>query len=161
VSEETNTRQRAPKLIGARELMLIEELAVADHSHAELAERLGVAEKTVDNFASRNRDRIAAAARDQTDKLAGLWIARKELRIAEYQSMYERDRKMIEDMEETAEAFAESADLPGLGPDVDKVVKLHGDMRSILSTVADETGQLSPRMPERPQRGHIHIIRGV
>jgi hypothetical protein len=149
-------RQRAPKLTGARELLLIEELATGDLAHAELAERFECAEHTITNFASRNSDRIAAAAQAQVAKLpAEVWIGRKEMRLAQYQAEVLRNLRLIEEMEETAAATAESLGLPGLGPDPDKIARLQTNIFRALAAAREESGD--------GDRGRslVHIIKGV
>lgn len=155
MSEETITRPRAIKFTGARELMLIEELAVGDKTHAELAEMFECEEKTITNASSRLRDRIAAAAEKQTAQLTGIWVARKEMRLAQLQGEIERNLRLIEDMETTAREFAESANLPGLGPDPDKLTKLQGIVLKAIAQAREESGGSSS------QGTHVHIIRGV
>lgn len=153
----TATRKRAVHLSGARGLMLIQALAVGDRKHADLAQEFDVEEKTVSNFADRNRLAIRMAAQDQANKIAGLWIARKELRIATYQAEADRNLQLIEDMQEAVAAFSESAEIP-MTPDVDKLARLQSNIFRAMSAVAEENGDLPSRAPEPPRQAQVRLV---
>jgi hypothetical protein len=158
---DTAIRQRSVKITGARALMLIQALAVGDRKYADLADDFAVEEKTITNFADRNRMAIREAARDQASKVAGLWIVRKELRIATYQAEAERNLELIEDMQEAVRAFSESAEIP-MSPDTDKLARLQSNIFRAMQAVAEECGDLPSRQAEPPkQSGVRYIIEGL
>lgn len=65
---------------------LCRELAVAEKTQAQLSEEYGVSQSAVSQFKTRHRDRIDAIRGKLDDEFAGLWIANKANRIAEYQA---------------------------------------------------------------------------
>jgi hypothetical protein len=74
---------------GRERLALVHALAANDQSADQLAEQFGRTEPTVHQFAMRNRAEIAEARRQMAGEFSGLWIARKEARLAEYQQKYD------------------------------------------------------------------------
>ena len=152
MTEQTETRTRAPRspnITGARELRLIEELAVGDRSYAELAEAYELSNtSTIANFANRNRQRIAEAARGQADHLRHLWVTRKEMRIVTYQAEIERNIRLIEGIEEAVADISNSVGLP-ISPDTDKIARLQANMFRAQQAVAEETGEAHPTQSYR------------
>lgn len=156
---EAAVRQRAPNLVGVRELMLIEELATADRTHADLAEEFGVSTSAIDNFVARNKGRIAAAAQAQTDQLVGLWITRKQMRLAIYRAAIDTDMQIIADMPEAYDALSDSVRVP-MGPDPAKVAQLQGVILRALEAVARETGQFGDQQQQGPSKLR-HVVEGL
>ena len=115
--------------------MLIQDLAVGDMSHADLAAKYEVEPKTVTNFAYRNKHRVAVIAQNQVDELAGLWIARKQYRVATYQAEVDRNLELINDMVESLSHFP-------IPPETDKITRLQAVILKALKDVAVEAGQV-------------------
>lgn len=69
---------------------LVKDLALGEKTHRQLAERYGVVRETVQRFARDNRLEIEHAREMLGDAYAGLWIAQKENRVAEYQVAAEK-----------------------------------------------------------------------
>jgi hypothetical protein len=154
------TATRGRRLYGARELMLIQDLAVGDHTYSELAERYDVAEQSINNFANRNRQRIADAARGQVEALANLWITRKEMRIATYQAEADRNLLLIDNIEAAVADISESVGVP-VSPDTDKITRLQTNVFRALASAAEETGQLPTRSPAENRPRLRHVIEGL
>ena len=111
--------QERRKLRGWIAYDLVQELAFGDQSHTALGERYGVTRQAIQAFAKRNAERIAEVVANKDDAYAGLWIAKKERRIAEY----------LRDVEEVNDLDTPDAQL--------KRVK-----HNALRAVAEELGQL-------------------
>ena len=146
--------RRSAQLTGARELMLIQDLAVGDMSHADLAEKYEVAEHTVTNFAWRKKHRIAEVAQNQVDELVGLWIARKELRVATYQVEVERNLELINDMVESLSHFP-------IPPETDKITRLQAVILKALKDVAVEAGQVRAAGDQDDRPVVRHVVEGL
>lgn len=99
---------------------LVRDLAIAEKSQAELAEIYGVSQTSMSAFKKRNAMAIEEVRNNLADEYAGLWVAEKMKRIAEYQ--------------EAAEKMAK-----GVSPRNQEVLV------SILKAVAEELGQLPAR----------------
>jgi predicted XRE-type DNA-binding protein len=78
---------------GHRRDQLIRLLATKEYTQVQLGEMFGVCQPTISKFKSNNLDAINAVATKLDDEFAGLWIATKRARIAEYQ-------QLVEDLEE-------------------------------------------------------------
>jgi hypothetical protein len=159
----TNGQQpatRGRRLYGARELMLIQDLAAGDQTYGELAERYEVAEQSINNFAHRNRHRITAAAHSQVEAMAGLWIIRKELRVATYQAEADRNLLLIDNIEAAVADISESVGTP-ISPDTDKITRLQANIFRALAAVAEESGQLPTRTPADDRPRLRHVVEGL
>lgn len=66
-----------------RELM--RELAIRTKTHVELGEQFGMSRTGIGNFAKRHEFEIDEMRNDLENQFAGLWIAKKENRLADYQ----------------------------------------------------------------------------
>lgn len=111
---------------------LCRDLAEGVKTRAALAREHGVTRQAITKFAQRHRDRIAEIKAHLDDEFAGLWVARKSSRL----SAYQRDLELIEGI-----------------PHHEWVKARTG----ILKAVAEETGQLPPRM-QIAVAPVIHII---
>lgn len=69
---------------------LIRELAEEKVTQVELAERYGVTPVSIGNFKKRHWTEITDVRDDLDNQFAGLWIAKKEARLAEYQDDVDR-----------------------------------------------------------------------
>ena len=134
--------------------MLIQDLAVGDMSHADLAEKYEVATQTITNFASRKKHRIAEVAQNQVDELVGLWVARKELRVATYQAEIERNLELINDMVDSLMHFP-------IPPETDKITRLQAVILKALKDVAVEAGQVRAAGDQDDRPVVRHIIEGL
>lgn len=85
---------------GHLRLRLIRELAMGVATQAELATRFGVDQNTVRTFRERNEEDIQDVRKALMDEVvsetAGLWIADKSARVAEYQDDVERINELLE-----------------------------------------------------------------
>lgn len=99
---------------------LVRDLAIAEKSQAELAEIYGVSQTSMSAFKKRNQMAIEEVRNNMADEYAGVWVAQKMGRIAEYQ--------------EAAEKMAK-----GTSPRNAEVLV------TILKAVAEELGQLPAR----------------
>lgn len=83
-------------LAGRHRLALIREIATSDMSFAEIAARHEAGEQDILAFASRFADEIAEVKRATTGamslEVAGLWVTKRENRLAEIQ----RDLELVE-----------------------------------------------------------------
>lgn len=69
---------------------LIKDLALGEKTHRQLGEQYGVSREAVMRFARVNRMEIEHARGLLGEAYAGLWIANKESRVAEYQVAAEK-----------------------------------------------------------------------
>jgi predicted transcriptional regulator len=99
---------------------LVRDLATEEHTQSQLADQYGVTASAISNFKSRHRSEIEDVRRTLEDEFAGLWIARKELRLATLQ-------QDVEDLGDSLE--------------VDVVKVRHAALRQ----AADELGQIPSR----------------
>lgn len=74
---------------GHRKLDLIRLLAVGEWTQEELAERFGVTQPAISLFKKRYAVEITQVKENLEDQFAGLWIARKEARVAELEDVAE------------------------------------------------------------------------
>jgi hypothetical protein len=124
----------ATKLRGHRKLDVIRDLAMAAASMTELGEKYGVTIAAISHF---NQDFAAeieavrnALLSDAGEEAAGLWIADKVKRIAEYQ----------QDVDDINEILADRLD--------DRLVKVK---HQALRAVAEELGALPNKAPASQQ----------
>jgi hypothetical protein len=92
---------------GRARLALIRDLALAEWSPRELADQLGLPQEDIAYFANEHADDIAevrqALAGQLAIETAGLWIAKKQLRIAELQAEVERIDETLKELREDRE----------------------------------------------------------
>lgn len=67
-------------------LQLIRELALGEKTSLELGEKYGMTAGSIRGFATRNKAEIEHVKANIDDEYAGLWIADKRNRIAEYEA---------------------------------------------------------------------------
>lgn len=129
---------REKPISGYKKLQLMRLLAEGEHTQAELAERFETAVGTITQFKHRHKAEIQEIQQNLADEFAGLWIAKKENRISEYQAQAER--------------FRESED-----------PKLVARTQTALRSVAEELGALPTRQTvnlEGSAKVH-HVVNGV
>jgi predicted transcriptional regulator len=103
---------------------IIRLLAVNELTQKAIAERYGVQQSAVSSFSRRYADRIAEVRAELDNALAGLWIAKKENRVAHYMDM------------------AEESDDVNLDADWNERRRVKA---AALRAVADELGQIPNR----------------
>lgn len=90
---------------GRKRLALIRDLAMGEWTHRELAAQIGVKVSEVATFAAMNAEEItevrAALAGQLAIETAGLWIAKRHNRVAEYQAAVEELQDDIERVRRT------------------------------------------------------------
>ena len=117
---------------------LCRELAEGEQTKAALGRKYGVTGQAIGAFGQRHRAEIDAIKAQLDDQFAGLWIARKENRLAQYQADYEASEQ-----HDKSEHF--------------EWIRVR---TQIMHQVAEELGQLPPRatltiMPV------VHVLEGV
>jgi hypothetical protein len=133
---------------GRVKLALIRDLAAGDETQTMLAAKYGVDQGSISKFASRHAIEIQGVIGKLDDRFAGLWIADKANRIAEYQ-------QMIADID----AIVEASTVDGRVNIVDADV-----LRTKLATlrqVAEELGQLPARVTVKHEGAVKMIVEGV
>jgi predicted transcriptional regulator len=141
-------KERKPfqALRGQRKDQLIRLLATKEHPQTVLAEMFGITQSGVSYFARRHREAIDAVAAKLDDEFAGLWIATKRARIAEYQQLVEDIEKLLDDSETRANVnYAEVAR-----------TKL-----AALKQASEELGQLPGRVTVQHSGGLDIRVNGV
>lgn len=122
---------------GHVKIKLIRELAAGEHSQAELARRHDVTPQSMSEFTQRHAERIAEVAEKllaQADaEFAGLWVAEKRNRIAEYQQQIDDVADLMADPALAAKAGVQAAEMFRVA-------------QSALKAVAEELGQLPGRV---------------
>lgn len=115
---------------------LCRELAVAEKPQVQLSEEYGVSQSAISQFKARHKDRIEAIRNKLDDEFAGLWIAEKANRIAEYQA----DVEFI--------GATTKADLLRV-------------KATILKAVSEELGQLPARVNVTVTNPVTYVVKGV
>lgn len=150
-TEQSAKRIRYPLERGWTKWRLIRDLASMDRTKAQLSRAYGVTTSAITQFSQRHAVEIDEVKAAIEDEMAGLWIAQKRARLAEYQ----------QDLEDLAELMAldmdpdtaprEAADPDD--PDSTIVVKVGTDVPAIsrarsriLKQVAEEMGHLPARV---------------
>jgi hypothetical protein len=80
---------RFPLERGWTKRRLIHDLARMEKTNTQLAQHYGVAQSAISQFKKRHAAEIEEVKADMENEFAGLWIARKVNRIAEYQDTVE------------------------------------------------------------------------
>lgn len=88
--DETSKR----RLRGHVKLQVMNWLAAGNRTHQSIADEVGVSRPVITRFAARNGAWIRRIQEDAANDLAGLWIADKALRIAEFQQQVEDVRDL-------------------------------------------------------------------
>jgi hypothetical protein len=117
---------------------LCRELALGEISKAALGRKYGVTGQAIGQFAKRHAREIDQIRAQLDDEFAGLWIASKEARMAQYQEDYEASQE-----HEKSTHF--------------EWVRVR---TQILHQVAEELGQMPPRA-EVTVMPVIHVLEGV
>jgi hypothetical protein len=130
--------RRHQPMSGRNKLFVIRALATGDPKPAALARMFGVGRNAITNFQKRNARAIDEVRRAIDDEFAGLWVARKEARLAELEWMIDILGEAIEEM-----------------PDVDMIRVRAG----LLKNVSEELGQLPPRTQVVSARV-THVVEG-
>jgi len=126
---------------GHRKLNLQRDLAAGTYTQSELAIKYDVTTTAISQFGTRYKDEIDAIAKAMDDEFAGLWIADKKQRIAEYESDVENINEHIHD---TAGE-----------PNPNLILRKHNALRS----AAEELGQLTAKVEST---GKLHyVVEGV
>lgn len=136
---------------GYERLGLIADLAMGELSHRELAQRESVTIQEISEFAEAHMKEIAevraALAGQLAIETAGLWISKKQNRIAEYQDRAEVIRRTLHQWEAEGEPWSRS----------------HRDMLKayldLMRQTADELGAYPQRQAAPARTGQtVHYI---
>ena len=123
---------------------LARDLALTKTSQSELAEKYGVSQPAISQFKERRAEEIAAIAANADDQYAGMWIADKQARLAEYERLHE-----------IALTPTPKIDIKGkIVKDIDPItheevviVEMDGGLAAkVLKQAAEEMGQLPTRL---------------
>lgn len=123
-------------------LQLIRELAAGEVPRGKLAKRYGVAPSSVTEFAHRHAARIAEVQSKLDDEYAGLWIAAKANRLAEYQQQVDYVADLLAD-DDRMDAEEDRGRRAGVNVSTAELMRT---AQSALKAVAEELGQLPNRM---------------
>lgn len=126
--EDEEEQPRRIKLKGFVAAKLIRELAIDEKPQTQLAEEYGVRQSTISMFKTRHAQRITEVRDDLANEFAGLWIAMKANRLAEYQADVEAINAKAQASKTT---MADS--------------EMIRTKASLLKSVAEELGQLPGR----------------
>jgi predicted transcriptional regulator len=110
-------------------LDLCRELASKEQTRTALAEKYGVSQPAISQFAKRHAQRIEEIRANLDDEFAGLWIAKKRNRITAYQA----DVELIDTKAQKDGATMADADMIRV-------------KTTIMKAVAEELGQLPARV---------------
>jgi hypothetical protein len=155
---------------GRERLALVHALAANDQTQDQLAERFGRHEQAIAQFSVRNRAEIAEARRAMAGEFSGLWIARKEARLAEYQQKYDDIDVTLSEHDETVRALLAGCEDKGERRRLFSSLLSHADVNRyvltqlrILASTAEEMGHLPSRTPgEGPAQVQLrHEVVGV
>jgi hypothetical protein len=124
---------------GHRKLAMVRECAEAKLSWVDIAGKYNISVQRLYRFREENAEAIAEIKSNVDDAMAGLWIAQKHNRVAEYQSHSELVDELI----------AAGAEQPQV------LLKV---AQSALRGVAEELGQLSPRDNSERTQVDVRIV---
>jgi hypothetical protein len=136
---------------GHERLRLIADLAMNELSHREIASRIGVTTEDVYDFAEDHVMEISEVRSALAGKLAiesaGLWISKKQNRLAEYQAEAEEIRDFLSQLRQSNIRWSRS----------------HRDMLrtylEILRHTADELGAYPQRQSAPARQGQtVHYV---
>lgn len=133
---------------GRHKLTLIRDLAAGEETQTQLAGKYGVTQGAISQFASRHAVEIERVVGKLDDEFAGLWIANKAARIAEYQ-------QMVADIDEIVAESTVDGRINIVDADV---------LRTKLATlrqVAEELGQLPARVTVKHEGAVKLIVEGA
>lgn len=141
----------APAIRGRVKLALIRDLAMGEHAYATLAQRYGLTHDQVQDFSHTYADEIGEVSQALSGHLqletAGLWVAKKNERLAEYQQEIEDITQAINDLRDAGIPWS----------------RAHRDMirtrLDIYRQAADELGAY-PQRQQAPQRqgAQVHYV---
>lgn len=104
------------------------QLAEGKLTHQEIAEELELDRSTISFFAKKHRAEIEEIRADIENEFAGLWVAKKAARIAEYTEVIEKIDVLLE-----------------MDPSANDRSALLGRKQQALKSIAEELGQLTAR----------------
>lgn len=119
------------KIMPHQKLQLLHELADGKMTQPQLAEKYGVTPQRIYGISQQNKEQIEAIKADYENAFAGLWIAKKENRIATYQEQVEK----LQDSEDP---------------------KLVARTQTALRSVAEEMGHLPTRAAIQSDNVTVH-----
>lgn len=137
-------RTRYPLERGNVRWKLIHELARGEKPQTVLAEEYGVVQSAISQFRDRHLTEINEVRADIENEFAGLWIADKKRRVAEYQAEIE----LIEEVRGGTVRNMRDVELSKL-------------KAAVLRAVADELGQIPARMNVSVNHKVTYVIEGV
>jgi hypothetical protein len=139
---------------GRERLALVHALAANDRTQDQLAEQFDRHEQAIAQFSVRNRAEIDEARRQMAGEFSGLWIARKEARLAEYQQKYDDIDATLSDHDDAVRALLEGAEDKAERRRLFSSLLSHADVNRytltqlrILASTAEEMGHLPSRTP--------------
>lgn len=109
-------------------------------TQVELAEKYGVSQPSISDFKSRRAEEIKAIAANADDEYAGMWIAQKQARLAEYERLHEIALTPTPKVDNKGNQVRH----PTTGEPVFEVAL--GEARQVLKQGAEEMGQLPTRL---------------
>lgn len=124
-------------------LRLIHDIVDNELNQSQLAEKYGVTESAIRAFKARNADAIREVEEDLENEFAGLWIANKAMRLAEYKA--------------DIELVNERLDAAGTDGDIDPALMLR--KHQALRASAEELGSLGANVQVDGQIKYI--VEGV
>lgn len=140
-------KHRRPLNRGWAKVKLIRELAQMEKTQTQLAAEYGVTQGAISQFANKHKAEIDAVKADIENELAGLWIAEKKNRIAEYQADVELLTASVGDEltegKEASEAF---------------LLRIKA---SLLKSVADELGDIPAKVNVNVTQKITYSVEGV
>jgi hypothetical protein len=134
-------------LRGHVRLSLARDLAAMTSTQTELAAKYHVTQGAIAQFIDREQELIIAIRADMGNELAGLWVADKAKRIAEYER----------DVEQLNGALGDADGADGAPPAPDLLSVKHRALRA----VAEELGQLPARMTVKVEGEIRTVIEGI
>jgi len=133
-----------------------------DKTNADLARKYGVERAAIGKFAKRYATEIDEVKAQIEDEMAGLWIAMKKARIAEYQQSLEDINDLLAldlDPETAPRETADENELVIVGAKLPALLKAKA---TVLHQVAEEMGQLPARVQVNVNDQRVnYVIEGV
>lgn len=139
------------KLSGQVGRQLARDLALGDQNQTQLADKYGVTTAAITFFKQRRAEEIAAIAAEADNEYAGMWIAQKQARLAEYERIHGIA------LEPTPKVAANGKVVQWVNPEsgaIETIEEVDGRLAAqVLKQAAEEMGQLPTRLQVSGEMG--------
>lgn len=135
------------KLSGRVGRALVRDLALSGMTQTALARKYGVSDPAITYFKERRAEEIAAVKAEADSEYAGMWIAQKQARLAEYERLHEIALTPTPKVAPNGKIIREVVEDEDGIPTEAAVYEVDGRLAAqVLKQAAEEMGQLPTRL---------------